>query len=55
MGRESDEIISSNFRDLKTSAQGHLPSIIVSVRDSTIVNIGHLLKLEGRGSDAICS
>ena len=41
MGRESDEINSSTFRDLETSAQGHLPSIIVSARDSPINTIDH--------------
>ena len=41
MGRESDGIINSTFRDLETSDQCHLPNIIGSVRDSAIVTIDH--------------
>ena len=37
MGRKSDGIISMTFGDLERSDQGHLPKIMVSVRDSTTV------------------
>ena len=44
MGRESSGIISLTFADLERSDKGHLPKIMVSVRDSTIVTIDHCWK-----------
>ena len=55
MGRESDGIISLTFGDLERPDQGDLLKNRVSVRNSAIVTIEHVLEMIFRESNGIFS